>query len=167
MSTALQFEGLGIEFEAEELEAFDAVVAELSDPKIGVPESAVRPREVAIVTLVSKCRVDKAVEKYKAMLAVLDEYGLAVGSLYESEAELRAKLGAKWKSNFCVCGTDKEGRGIMMVNGREKNMPEQEQIVIQAGKHTPRSLLMRDRDAVLPCSALRPAHPAAGVHLLC
>ena len=52
--------------------------------------------------MVSKGRVDKAVEKYKELLSTLKQYGLTVASLYEDRAAIDAKLGERFDSTYRV-----------------------------------------------------------------
>ena len=60
------------QFTKEELETFANVKKELLKPKLNggmeLPKSQVREREVALITLVSKGRVDKAVKKYEQFI---------------------------------------------------------------------------------------------------
>lgn len=110
----------------------DVTKALLADPEVdGV---SVRPREVAIVTMVSKCRVDKAVEKYKQFLDVLKEYNLTVASLYE-DTEVLAEKGIinQFKNSYQVCGEDNGGRGIMWIASKQPAPVDQEQAVVHAG----------------------------------
>ena len=67
-----------------------------ADGGAGLKQSQVRPREVALITVISKCRVDKAVKKYTSFIATLEEYNLSLESLYESNELLIKKLKGKW-----------------------------------------------------------------------
>ena len=65
---------------AEELAAIDAVTVALRDA--GVPAHHLARREVALVTVLCKGRVPKAVQKYKEFLDVLALFDIAFDSLH-------------------------------------------------------------------------------------
>ena len=118
-----------------------SVIAEVSkllvksekDGGAGIAKEDVRPREVAMVTLITKLRVDKAVVKYKQLLDVLKQYGLSMSSLYESKELLLAKLGDKWAANYQVAGVDKGGRSAMRLSASEPSKLSEEQTVVHSG----------------------------------
>ena len=120
-------------FSAAEHAAFRAVAAALTAPPHSVPAHQVRAREVAVVTMVSKLRVEKAVTKYKQFLDVLKEYGLTLDSFYEDAAELHAKLSHKWANNYQVCGVDNGGRAVMWIGSSEPTQVAEETTVVHAG----------------------------------
>ena len=98
-----------------------------------ISKEDVRPREVAMVTLITKLRVEKAVAKYKQLLDVLKQYGLSMSSLYENEELLLAKLGDKWAANYLVAGVDKGGRSAMWLSASEPSKLSEEQTVVHSG----------------------------------
>lgn len=125
---------LAAAFTAEEKAAFAQVTAVLlSKEGGGLDASQVRPREVALVTMLSKARVDKAVEKYKQFVATLAEYELTVASLYEQHSTLHTKLAHKWATSYQVCGVDNGGRSIMWIGSSEPTLVEEERTVVHAG----------------------------------
>ena len=68
-----------IEFTQEELKICTEVAKALRKSKSdggGLNQNQIRPREVALITLISKCRVDKAVKKYTSFIDTLNEYKL-------------------------------------------------------------------------------------------
>ena len=125
------------QFTKEELETFANVKKELLKPKLNggmeLPKSQVREREVALITLVSKGRVDKAVKKYEQFINTLTEYDLTVESLYGEKEILRKKLQRKWNKNYEICGLDNGGRSVMWISAAEPNQISEEQIVVHAG----------------------------------
>lgn len=129
--------GEGLVFTAEERAAFAAVEAALlgtdNGRGNGLAPGDVRPREVAVITMVSKGRVEKSVEKYKQFVTTLGEYGLTVSSLYEDRATLHAKLAHKWKVSYQVCGADSGGRSIMWIGSSEPTQVAEEQTVVHCG----------------------------------
>ena len=98
-----------------------------------IKASDIRPREVAVVTMVSKCRVEKAVEKYKQFLATLSDYDLTMDSLYEDQNTLHEKLAHKWTTSYQVCGPDNGGRSIMWIGSSEPTQISEEQTVVHCG----------------------------------
>ena len=126
-----------IEFTQEELKICTEVAKALrkskSDGGGGLNQNQIRPREVALITLISKCRVDKAVKKYTSFIDTLNEYKLSLDSLYESSELLTKKLKQKWCKNYEVCGVDKGGRSIMWISSSEPNQISEEQTVVHAG----------------------------------
>jgi hypothetical protein len=128
---------LKAEFTEEEKAALTSVRSKLLQTKAsggaGYAERDVRPREVALVTLICKLRVDKAVAKFVQFMDVLKEYNLTMDALYEEPDSLTAKLGHKWEKNYEVCGQDKGGRSIMWISAGEPNQISEEQIVVHSG----------------------------------
>lgn len=127
----------GLAFTAEERAAFAAVKTALlgkdNGRGNGLAPGDVRAREVAVVTMVSKGRVEKSVEKYKQFVATLGEYGLTMDSLYEDRAVLHAKLAHKWAVSYQVCGADAGGRSIMWIGSSEPTQVSEEQTVVHGG----------------------------------
>ena len=122
-----------LNFTTEELQTFQQVTeALLKDER--VTDEEIQPREVAIVTMLSKGRVDKTVEKYVQFLAVLKEYDLTMLSLYEDVETLRTKgITDKFNSNYQVCGRDKGGRSIMWISSSKPAQISEEQITVHSG----------------------------------
>eukprot|EP00501_MAST-03F_sp_TOSAG23-6_P001414 GSMAST32.ASY1.ANO1.1470.1 assembled CDS len=98
-----------------------------------VPNDVVRAREIALVTTLSKLRVDTAVEKYKEFLRILEEYDLQMNDLYDEDSVLQQKLGKKWSENYEVCGLDKSGRSTMWISASKPNPISEEKTVVHAG----------------------------------
>lgn len=122
-----------LNFTTEELQTFQQVTeALLKDER--VTDEEIQAREVAIVTMLSKGRVDKTVEKYVQFLAVLKEYDLTMLSLYEDVETLRTKgITDKFNSNYQVCGRDKGGRSIMWISSSKPAQVSEEQITVHSG----------------------------------
>jgi len=126
---------LATAFTPEEKDAFSKVAALLVNEEHGIDPFQVRSREVAIVTMLSKVRVDNAVEKYKQFIVTLAEYGLTVASLYEPREVLHAKLSHKLECSYQVCGVDNGGRSIMWIGkkGSTPTLVKEEATVVHAG----------------------------------
>eukprot|EP00037_Helgoeca_nana_P021003 m.209957 g.209957 ORF g.209957 m.209957 type:complete len:278 (+) comp25478_c4_seq1:231-1064(+) len=106
-----------------------ALLAEAS----GVPAEAVRPREIAVVTMLSKCRVDKAVANYVKFVETLGEHGLKISELYQEEATLHSDMGPRFNDNYQVCGVDSGGRAIMWIAASKPTQVSEERIAVHAG----------------------------------
>jgi hypothetical protein len=128
---------LHTKFTKEEMEIFSKVSKQLLKSKqnggSGLSSNQVLAREVAMITLISKCRVDTAVKKYEHFIDTLKEYNLSIASLYEDENILREKLKTKWNKNYEVCGVDNGGRSVMWISAAEPNKISEEQTVVHAG----------------------------------
>lgn len=106
-----------------------ALLAEAS----GVPAEAVRPREIAVVTMLSKCRVDKAVANYVKFVETLGEHGLKISELYQEEATLHSDMGSRFNDHYQVCGVDSGGRAIMWIAASKPTQVSEERIAVHAG----------------------------------
>jgi len=127
-----------LNFTTEELQCFKDVSAKLLLPKTdgggGYNASQIKPREVAIVSMLSKCRVDKTIGKYIQFMDVLEQYNLTLDSLYEDADTLRSKgITDKFNSNYQVCGRDKGGRSIMWIGASKPSPIAEEQITVHSG----------------------------------
>ena len=127
-----------LNFTPEELQCFQQVAAKLLLPRKdgggGYDATQIKPREVAIVSMLSKCRVDKTIGKYIQFMDVLEEYNLTLDSLYEDPATLRSKgIVDKFNTNYQVCGKDNGGRSIMWIGASKPSPISEEQIVVHSG----------------------------------
>lgn len=95
----------------------------------GVDDDMIGFREVVITTMISKQRVDVAVKKYQAMLAVFETYEFTLKDLYDPKVFNRVE---KHFGNYHVCGKDKDGLEIMWIDGQPTPVAE-EQISVMAG----------------------------------
>eukprot|EP00281_Chroomonas_sp_CCMP1168_P019172 CAMPEP_0206224504 /NCGR_PEP_ID=MMETSP0047_2-20121206/7060_1 /ASSEMBLY_ACC=CAM_ASM_000192 /TAXON_ID=195065 /ORGANISM="Chroomonas mesostigmatica_cf, Strain CCMP1168" /LENGTH=218 /DNA_ID=CAMNT_0053647463 /DNA_START=237 /DNA_END=890 /DNA_ORIENTATION=+ len=111
----------------EELDAIAAVRERLeADPSI--PKAAFqRGYEIVATTLICKCRVEKAVEKYKGYIKMMERFGCA-DAPPPTDEQLDA-MDSRWGA-FQVCGRDNEGRGVMWIQG-QPILPEHESTCIQ------------------------------------
>lgn len=94
--------------------------------KAGVADDMIGFREVVITAMLSES-VDVAVEQYRSMLGVLQQYELKLKDLYDPKAFDRAQ---KHFGMFCVCGNDKEGLGIMWITGKPVPVAEEQNSVL-------------------------------------
>lgn len=120
-----------ISFSSEEIEAFGKVRSTLLNEG-KVPADAVKMREVALVTIMSKCRVDKAVAKYNDLVSTLKVHSLTMDCLYPSAEELD-KMADRLNENYQVCGVDKGGRGIMWLSSSKPIQVDEEADAVRSG----------------------------------
>ena len=94
----------------------------------GVPREALREeRELIVITLVAKCRVEEAVTKFKTYREdLLATYG--VSDVFSAAAE--KALSEQWH-RLAVAGVDEEGRQIMWIHGGG-TQPDEEHACIWA-----------------------------------
>ena len=90
-----------IEFNSEELAAFQSVKDGLL--KKGIDSKQVRDREVAVVTMLSKCRVEKAIEKYVQFIDTIGEFDINCDTLYSGFDVIEEKLRANYQVCVAVC----------------------------------------------------------------
>jgi hypothetical protein len=127
-----------LQFTPEEIQCFKDVTVKLALSKEkgggGYTPSQIRPREVAIISMLSKCRVDKTIVKYIQFMDVLKQYDLTLDSLYENMDSLKAKgIVDKFNTNYQVCGRDNGGRSIMWIGASKPSQISEEQIVVHSG----------------------------------
>ena len=116
-----------IEFNSEELAAFQSVKDGLL--KKGIDSKQVRDREVAVVTMLSKCRVEKAIEKYVQFIDTIGEFDINCDTLYSGFDVIEEKL----RANYQVCGQDNGGRSIMWIGSSTPTEISEEQITVHSG----------------------------------
>lgn len=75
--------------------------------------------------MISKQRVDVAVQKYKAMLAVFEQFEFTLKDLYDPKVFTRVQ---KHFVNYLVCGKDKDGLEVMWIASDEVVTIEEEQV---------------------------------------
>jgi len=111
-------------FNADEQKKIKQLVVALA--KAGVADDMIGFREVVITAMLSES-VDVAVEGYKMMLGVLQQYGLKLKDIYDPKAFDKAQ---KHLGMFCVCGKDKDGCGIMWITGKPVPVAEEQNSVL-------------------------------------
>ena len=116
-----------LQFSTEELQAFVDVRKGLLLKDLKPTDF--HPREIAIVTMLSKCRVDKAIEKYIQFIQTIGEFDLDVNVLYQDLQPLREKMNA----NYQVCGKDKGNRSIMWISSSTPTQVSEEKITVHSG----------------------------------
>ncbi len=95
--------------------------------------SYVNPRFLAYVTIVSKCRVDEATEKYCKFLKATKLGGI---DIVESDEDMYKdpNVDEFIKKVYIPCGTDEEGRRILWVRAQKEGIPEEmEKTLIRSG----------------------------------
>lgn len=75
--------------------------------------------------MVAKQRVDVAVEKYKAMLGVFEQFEFTLKDLYDPKVFSRIQ---KHLVNYLVSGKDKDGLEVMWIASDEVVEIEDEQV---------------------------------------
>merc|ERR1712216_573429 len=96
------------------------------------PPTEVVDRMGVVITLISKCRVAVAVEKYSTFMSTLREYGLAISTLEDPAAW--ASLVPFLNRSYKVCGKDRAGRNIFWISGSKRGIqPEEEALQVRAG----------------------------------
>mmetsp|Transcript_8886 Transcript_8886/g.22039 ORF Transcript_8886/g.22039 Transcript_8886/m.22039 type:complete len:294 (-) Transcript_8886:233-1114(-) len=117
------------ELTKEEQEAVEGVIANLKLDSSIPPEAFERGYEIIATTLICKCRVDKATEKYKRFCKMLETFGVhKLGA--PTDKDFDGISPHQWGS-YRVCGKDKDGRQVLWING-QPIPPENEAACIRA-----------------------------------
>lgn len=123
-----------IVYTSAELDAIQSVYDKLTNDEKMDP-SRIGLRALALTTIVSKLRVDEAVEKFKKFYAALETCDIQ--SLSFSDTEIDATLFDsainKKLDAYAPCGTDFEGRSVMWICGASDILPGEEGAATKAG----------------------------------
>jgi hypothetical protein len=122
-------------FTDEEVDAMRQTKRQLLERAVPVSD-----RELAIVVMNCKLRVEKAVEKYCKWLEAMKEFGISsFDDIWEKQGLSRdGSASPGWSrvesmlSAYAGCGCDKEGRSIMWVRSRPVQ-PDEETIAVATG----------------------------------
>lgn len=121
-------------FTSEELDAMVETKSRLTANNIKVSD-----RELAIVVMNCKLRVEKAVTKYTKWLEAMKDFGInSFDDVWGDLPKDGSGTSEQWKEVLCMisayaaCGSDKEGRSIMWIRSRPVQVAE-EALAIRTG----------------------------------
>lgn len=100
-------------FTKEERAAF-AEVRKLLEAK-GISKDNLRDKDIGMITMIEKCKIDKAVKKYEAYINAITEYDMTLKDLHNRE--YFGQLKDVWDV-YHPCGPDNQGRSVMFLKGQ-------------------------------------------------